>query len=126
MTDSPMKDVARVHLSTRSGSWVGRFSFENMFEGSKSEGVYPVLLCSDSIKYRLSIKGLIATSELDRFDGKTVQITGTADNLRGHWRIVTNLESIVLHDVATSDDMENSGQNLTEDIVKDDSDKGCK
>lgn len=124
MTNSPKQDVSTIRLSSKMGSWVGRFSFENMFEGSKSEGVYPVLLCADSVVFRIYIKDLEDISALDFYEGKIVKITGTADNLRGHWRIVTKLGSIALQEAGDTEAPEDNCKMHTEVLRSDSSCEG--
>ena len=68
----------------------GLLSMERLFVGSKSEGLYPVLYADDGQHYRLHYKGDISLNEktLAPFEGKTVQVIGSVDQLRGHWRMV--------------------------------------
>jgi len=68
----------------------GQITFELLFINSKSEGRYPVLYCDDGIAYRIHAKGESFRQEpyLADYIGKTVQILGKADNIRGHWRII--------------------------------------
>lgn len=97
MTNEAGDGPQPIRLSSRKGSWVGELKKEPMFAGSKSEALYPVLCCSDTHTYRLFIKDLMDEHhDLKDFFGKRVQVQGVADNLRGHWRINTNLSSISL------------------------------
>jgi len=68
----------------------GLLSMDRLFVGSKSEGLYPVLHADDGQHYRLHYKGDISLNEktLAPYKGKTVQVIGSVDNLRGHWRMV--------------------------------------
>lgn len=63
---------------------------ERMFKGSKSEGIYPVLHTENGRKFRLHCDGDETMDEkfLAEYAGKTVSVIGSADRLRGHWRIV--------------------------------------
>ena len=72
----------------------GRISFDRLFVGSKSEGLYPVLHADQDSSYRLHVKGVVFGDEspLLPFHGKTVKVFGFADNNRGHWRIVLDDE----------------------------------
>ncbi|TRZ76617.1 MAG: hypothetical protein D4R94_04565 [Chitinophagaceae bacterium] len=79
-------------------SFIGVIRMDRLFVGSKSEGLYPVLHAENGKQFRLHHKGDISMNEkmLSSYDGKTVQITGNVDNLRGHWRIVLAPESVPL------------------------------
>jgi len=70
--------------------FTGLLSMDRLFVGSKSEGLYPVLHVDDGQHYRLHYKGDISLNEktLAPYEGKTVQVIGSVDNLRGHWRMV--------------------------------------
>lgn len=78
----------------------GRLSFDRLFVGSKSEGLYPVLHANQNLSYRLHSKGvgLGDESPLLPFNGKTVKVFGIPDNTRGHWRIVLEGEDACLID----------------------------
>lgn len=81
--------------------FVGQLTFDRLFIGSKSEGVYPVLSDDQGQPFRLHIKGasLEGDSSLMCFSGRRVKVLGVADNLRGHWRIVLeSLTSIYVED----------------------------
>ena len=71
---------------------------DRLFVGSKSEGLYPVLHAEDGRQYRLHYKGDLSLNEktLSSFDGKTIQVNGHIDNLRGHWRIVLTADNLPL------------------------------
>jgi hypothetical protein len=77
---------------------VGLLTIDRMFVGSKSEGLYPVLHTEDGRQYRLHFKGDLSLNEktLYSYDGKTIQVNGHVDNLRGHWRIVLTAENLPL------------------------------
>lgn len=72
--------------------WAGQLSLDLLFEGSKSEAFYPVLHCEDGTNYRVYLKGLSSLNKeiLNHFMGQQVLISGIADNLRGHWRLVVD------------------------------------
>ena len=76
----------------------GLLSMDHLFVGSKSEGLYPVLHADDGQHYRLHYKGDISLNEktLAPFEGKTVQVIGSVDNLRGHWRMVMGADTLPL------------------------------
>jgi hypothetical protein len=68
----------------------GLLTMDRLFVGSKSEGHYPVLHTDDGKRYRLHNKVDFSLNEktLSNYDRKRVQVVGTADNDRGHWRFV--------------------------------------
>ena len=71
-------------------TWVGKLSMALMFEGSKSEGLYPVLETADGRRYRVHVKGNKSSDEevLSAFMNQQVCLHGAADDLRGHWRLL--------------------------------------
>jgi hypothetical protein len=71
-------------------TWVGLLSMALMFEGSKSEGLYPVLDTDDGRRFRVHVKGnLLSDAEaLVALMGQRVSLQGVADDLRGHWRLL--------------------------------------
>lgn len=71
-------------------TWVGLLSMALMFEGSKSEGLYPVLDTDDGRRLRVHVKGnLLSDAEaLGTLMGQRVSLQGVADDLRGHWRLI--------------------------------------
>jgi hypothetical protein len=80
--------------------WSGRIVLQTMFRNSKSEDVYPVLHATDGLTYRIHREGDAGSSKesFAQFDNRTITISGRADNLRGHWRIVVgpaDFDSIV-------------------------------
>ena len=77
---------------------IGLLTMDRLFVGSKSEGLYPVLHAVDGQHYRLHYKGDISLNEktLSQYAGKTVQIIGNVDNLRGHLRIVLAADHLPL------------------------------
>lgn len=77
---------------------IGYLSMDLMFVGSKSEGLYPVLHANDGKQYRLHHKGDISLNEktLANYEGKTVQVIGNVDKLRGHLRLVLAADSLPL------------------------------
>jgi len=77
---------------------IGSLYMVRLFVGSKSEGLYPVLHADDGSQYRLHYKGDISLNEktLSQYAGKTVQIIGNVDNLRGHLRIVLEADHLPL------------------------------
>jgi hypothetical protein len=81
-----------------SSFFTGRLKFKSLFEGSKSEGLYPVLNVDDDHSFRLHIRGNSFGDEnpLLPLDGKLIQVHGIADNLRGHWRILLDREDPIL------------------------------
>lgn len=78
---------------------------DRLFVGSKSEGLYPVLHAVDGQHYRLHYKGDISLNEktIASYIGKTVQVIGSVDNIRGHWRLVlaVNTLPLVIEDGST-------------------------
>jgi hypothetical protein len=77
---------------------IGLLTMDRLFVGSKSEGLYPVLHADDGQHYRLHYKGGISLKEttLAPYVGKTVQVIGSVDNLRGHWRLVLAVDTLPL------------------------------
>jgi hypothetical protein len=77
---------------------IGLLTMDRLFVGSKSEGLYPLLHAEDSRQYRLHYKGDLSQNEktLSSYDGKTIQVSGHVDNLRGHWRIVLTADDLPL------------------------------
>jgi len=77
---------------------VGHLSMDRLFVGSKSEGLYPVLHSDDGKQYRLHHKGNTSLNEktLFHYAGKTVQVIGHVDNLRGHLRMVLEANCLPL------------------------------
>jgi len=71
-------------------TWVGQLSMALMFEGSKSEGLYPVLDTEDGRRLRVHVKGSQLPDEqlLSALMGQRVCLHGAADDLRGHWRLI--------------------------------------
>ena len=71
-------------------TWVGQLSMALMFEGSKSEGLYPVLDTEDGRRFRVHVKGsqLPDADVLSALMNQRVCLHGMADNLRGHWRLI--------------------------------------
>lgn len=69
----------------------GQLSMALLFEGSKSEGRYPVLACADGKQYRVHVRKTpvrqLAKPLIPLLDQQVV-LTGVADDLRGHWRLV--------------------------------------
>lgn len=72
--------------------WIGRLSLDLLFKDSKSEGFYPVLHCENGINYRVYLKGIDSLHKdlLSHFMDQRVSLIGSADNLRGHWRLVVD------------------------------------
>jgi len=77
---------------------IGHLSMDRLYVGSKSEGLYPVLHSDDGKQYRLHHKGNMSVNEktLFHYAGKTVQVIGNVDNLRGHWRMVLEANCLPL------------------------------
>jgi hypothetical protein len=77
---------------------IGLLTMDRLFAGSKSEGLYPVLHAEDGRQYRLHYKGDLSLNEktLSSYDGKTIQVNGDVDNLRGHLRIVLTADNLPL------------------------------
>ncbi len=71
-------------------TWVGQLSMALMFEGSKSEGLYPVLDTEDGRRLRVLVKGSQLSDEqvLSALINQRVCLHGAADDLRGHWRLL--------------------------------------
>ena len=71
-------------------TWVGQLSMALMFEGSKSEGLYPVLDTEDGRRFRVHVKGSQLPDEqlLSALMNQRVYLHGAADDLRGHWRLI--------------------------------------
>ena len=71
-------------------TWVGQLSMALMFEGSKSEGLYPVLDTEDGRRLRVHVKGsqLPDADMLSALMNQRVCLHGAADDLRGHWRLI--------------------------------------
>ena len=80
----------------KTSSFIGVLSMDRLFVGSKSEGLYPVLHAEDGMQFRLHYKGDVSLNEktLSKYNGKAVQVVGDADNLRGHWRVVLQADSL--------------------------------
>ncbi len=68
----------------------GLLKLETLFKGSKSEGLYPVLITEDGKRFRIHIKEnqLNDSLLLANFDGQIVCLTGYVDEIKGHSRIV--------------------------------------
>ena len=71
-------------------TWVGQLSMALMFEGSKSEGLYPVLDTDNGRRLRVHVKGsrLPDAKVLSALMNQRVCLNGAADDLRGHWRLI--------------------------------------
>ena len=71
-------------------TWVGQLSMALLFEGSKSEGLYPVLDTEDGRRFRVHVKGsqLPDADVLSALMNQRVCLHGAADDLRGHWRLL--------------------------------------
>lgn len=94
---------------TKPSYFWGRISFDRLFVGSKSEGLYPVLHVDIDSSYRLHVKGGVFGDEspLLPFNGKTVKVFGIADNTRGHWRIVLeDADTCVINEECSADSLE--------------------
>lgn len=76
------------------GTWVGQLSMALLFQGSKSEGLYPVLDTDDGRRFRVHIKGNLASDAeaLSALINQRVCLQGEADDLRGHWRLLLDPE----------------------------------
>ena len=74
----------------QNANWVGQLSMALMFEGSKSEGLYPALDTEDGRRFRVHVKGsqLPDADVLSALMGQRVCLHGAADDLRGHWRLI--------------------------------------
>ncbi len=81
-------------------TWVGQLSMALLFEGSKSEGLYPVLDTEDGRRFRVHVKGgqLHDADALSTLMNQRVCLHGAADDLRGHWRLILDpaLPGVVL------------------------------
>jgi len=99
----------------------GLLSMERLFVGSKSEGLYPVLHADDGQHYRLHYKGDISLNEktLAPFEGKTVQVIGSVDNLRGHWRMVLAADTSPLVIEASTISPDVASEATFEDVLED-------
>jgi hypothetical protein len=84
---------------TEKGTWVGQLSLALLFEGSKSEGHYPVLDTADGRRFRVHVKGnrTFDAQALGDLMNQRVRLPGVVDDLRGHWRLV--LEPTLLGEV---------------------------
>jgi hypothetical protein len=73
--------------------YIGILRMDLLFSNSKSEGFYPVLHTDDGTKFRLSIKGSSHQDQysFEKFINKKVRVLGSADEIRGHLRIVIDL-----------------------------------
>lgn len=79
--------------------WTGQLLAICLFKGSKSEREYPVLVCDDGRKFRLrwldaspsAVSNVIASHS-----GERVAISGTVDDIRGHWRLSAKVEDVSL------------------------------
>ena len=69
----------------------GQLAMVFLFEGSKSQGRYPVLSCTDGKQYRVHVRKTptrqLAKALIPLLDHQVV-LTGLVDDLRGHWRLV--------------------------------------
>jgi hypothetical protein len=74
----------------QNATWVGHLSMALMFEGSKSEGLYPVLDTEDGRRLRVHVKGSQQPDAdvLSALMNQRVCLYGAADDLRGHWRLI--------------------------------------
>jgi hypothetical protein len=69
----------------------GRLTVDLLFQGSKSEGLYPILTCADGKQYRVSVQKIpmrLAAQKLSPWAGKEIELEGAIDDLRGHLRLV--------------------------------------
>lgn len=69
----------------------GKLTLDLLFQGSKSEGLYPILTCTDGKQYRVSVQKIpmrLAAQTLSPWAGKVIELEGAIDDLRGHWRLV--------------------------------------
>ena len=71
-------------------TWVGHLRLALLFEGSKSEGLYPVLDTADGRSFRVHVNGNLASDSqaLVALMNQQVCLHGAADDLRGHWRLI--------------------------------------
>jgi hypothetical protein len=75
--------------------WVGILIQERLFPGSKSEGLYWVLLCDDGLWYRIAdIHHFFAVDKLESMRGKRISLNAKLDLLRGHRRLVVQSEQL--------------------------------
>lgn len=98
---------------------IGRISLDLLFKGSKSEAIYPVLHCEDGESYRLHVKGNEAADAplFEHLNGLKVQVSGEADNLRGHWRmLLENLDESVQAEV-NEEDPSDPAEESTKDVA---------
>lgn len=77
--------------------WTGQLLSICLFKGSKSEREYPVLVCDDGRKFRL--RWLDASPSAARdvvalYGGERVTISGTVDDIRGHWRLSAKITDV--------------------------------
>jgi hypothetical protein len=69
--------------------WTGTLIRERLFLGSKSEGLYWVLLCDDGLWYRIAdLHHFFISDELESMQNKRVRLNARLDLLRGHRRLV--------------------------------------
>ncbi len=111
--------------SKESGIFVGKLAIIRLFENSKSERSYLVLDCVNGQRYRIRIVGATMLGEdsgIMALVGKTVEISGAIDDLRGHWRLsvhATDIRAVVLRNDAKKETVNSTtGRNLdSEDIT---------
>ena len=77
--------------------WSGRVILETMFRHSKSEDIYPVLHATDGVSYRLhrEFDGGSSREAFAPLANRDITLTGKADNLRGHRRIVVRAADLL-------------------------------
>ncbi len=68
----------------------GLVRLETLFKGSKSEGLFPVLITEDGEQFRIHIRGnqIRDSVSLANLDGQNVCLVGYVDDIKGHIRIV--------------------------------------
>jgi hypothetical protein len=72
----------------------GLVRLETLFKGSKSEGLFPVLITEDGEHFRIHIKGNQSkdSAPLANLDGQKVCLAGYVDDIKGHIRIVIDAD----------------------------------
>lgn len=84
-------------VSKTHASLTGTLLIERLYLRSKSEGSYPVLVTEAGRRYRVFVFGSNVSAELLKpYEKRVVTIIGLVDNLRGHWRIGTELKNVVV------------------------------
>ena len=73
--------------------WRGLLSKVVLFRGSKSERECLVLETPER-RFRLRMEDPVGEQLLNRWIGRMVELSGVADDTRGHWRLSVSLEQV--------------------------------